>query len=1850
VRRMLVVALLALVTAPSAPASEDPFPRAVVVGIGNRVSGRIAVGIVGEEGCPWHVAFREAAKQIEARSDLRVAVTVGKRPPARPTLCFRSKRPPENGRSVEQAVEAIREFILHHGDVAYHRTAFAPLVHRLDGTTLHLEAKALLPGKVDMTPLTVEGKVLRESGPVRPIDLATLDDHAGILVRLRFEGENGLRDEVRYWLPDLLPGGNEAIRVEGNHDVPTGEPVLLRVAVAGPDWRARAGRPVTATMGDASASSVTDHAGTAVLTLPPLTADADWNQAFAVRVGEGLGARVLTGWLHHYPRPIAAFVETDRPAYRPGGDVAIRALVLDALARTARPGVPVRVEVRNPRRQLVAAFNGTTGEFGEATFSLPLALGTAEGDYRIVTKVADRREAGGAFRVEELVLPPLNVEVSFERDFFTPKDPFRATVRVSTFAGDPVAGATIYWSASGGPSTRREATTNAEGVAVLEADPLKADSYRPSLDLDVRRAGARVQLRRRLSVCPERSHTLDVRCEPAPLIAGVPGRIFVTLLAANGRPAAGKVKVRLGEKQWTEHETDGASVELTVAPAADATGVRLEARGTPRGGETATIDLYLACRRGGVIECDAVLAPGATAKVVYRTGIDHGPLQLDLYAAGRLVGVANSAPGSAEFALPVQSGLGGPALLVVRRRSGTWLDRREVFLGRADLAVILSVTPKDSAPGEEVVIDAAVRDRDGARRALLDVRGFDRAYLERVGGFTSAVPGFLHPDVETPGNSVIAEFDPLEPFVRLEERSRRATDRAMEKAADDPEHHGSTPWGAPILHGGDPELWRQYPRREGARIVTAEPAVTARPGREGEWPIAPITRVDWGHADGGRYGEILLPTGAPGPVTPSDWSGRRIKPSLSIWLDRHQSPDGSWRPYAFVDRCDGKGCEDRGDPRLHPGTTGLALLAYLGAGETHRHGGHRREVKSGLRYLKTIQGPAGEFGNPDSPWALLNHCMAALAMTEAYSMTGSPLFVEPAKKAVRQLISLQGKDGSFRERGFSRGSLVATGWATLVLRSATLAGLVDAKPALDRVRAWAFANIDTTTRIIPPTSEERAGYPFRMSAPGPAAITTMILVHTGTDPRRAGGELPAIAPPDESEGDLHSAWWGALAAFRHGGRTWSAYNRDAWHRMFQHQHRGGCGEGSWSPLGSPIGRIAATAFGALYMEMYYRYDRVFGSESGGSRTSRVRRDFLDLAVADLGVPTDAAGRARIPVTLPDDITTWDFVVGAWDGRGGYAVGRASVRSTLPLAIEGEMPERMTVGDRLVIPVRIRSRTDEERDVQILVETSENLEVVSGPAEKVQVPWQDVVATPVVLSATAPGPGWLRIRVTGEKYGDAWEKGVSVRSNRHPFAVTTLLTPGEEAGLGDLIPDDADRIRGRLELGLSPRDVADLALRGLIRRPSGCFEQTAAKLYPLLFAKAFLERTGLADPTLSAAARRHLLTGYQILIGYEIRGGGFSLYGEGDPDPALTALGIHLLVDLEREIAVDRRIVASAAVWLSKHIPEGGAARVYAVAALARGGFPEPPEGFRAWLGKQTDPYLLSLAAVHGLIEPGQRAVVRTALEKDPEENETATLFAGGAGSKVEATALRALALHRLGGDRPTIEDGIAAVRGARGADGAWPTTRATVAALRAILEVENPDQVRGRMTVLRGEGGPLVVDLQPRGVRTIDLGDWPCDRSVRVEFEGEGRPRVRLIVTGESEEPPPSTSDLELSVEWPEMPLRAGTPCRVPVTIKHSGRDPMHAPMVVVPVPAGFRVQQEKLKQLVEDSAIDLYQVRDGRVELYLSRLAPGQEVRLRLPLVPGFEGTVTPAPAQAYPYYRPHRFASAPGTSLTVK
>ena len=68
------------------------------------------------------------------------------------------------------------------------------------------------------------------------------------------------------------------------------------------------------------------------------------------------------------------------------------------------------------------------------------------------------------------------------------------------------------------------------------------------------------------------------------------------------------------------------------------------------------------------------------------------------------------------------------------------------------------------------------------------------------------------------------------------------------------------------------------------------------------------------------------------------------------WLNNHQSPGGHWDSDGFEDNCKLNKCGGPGESVYDPGQSGLALLCFLGAGETHNSGQYKDTVKNGLRY------------------------------------------------------------------------------------------------------------------------------------------------------------------------------------------------------------------------------------------------------------------------------------------------------------------------------------------------------------------------------------------------------------------------------------------------------------------------------------------------------------------------------------------------------------------------------------------------------------------------------------------------------------------------------------------------------------------------------------------------------------------------------------------------------------------------------------------------------------------------------------------------------------------------------------
>jgi hypothetical protein len=334
------------------------------------------------------------------------------------------------------------------------------------------------------------------------------------------------------------------------------------------------------------------------------------------------------------------------------------------------------------------------------------------------------------------------------------------------------------------------------------------------------------------------------------------------------------------------------------------------------------------------------------------------------------------------------------------------------------------------------------------------------------------------------------------------------------------------------------------------------------------------------------------------------------------WLKNHQDEEGMWDCDGFMEQCILNQCGGPGDALYDPGVSGLALLAFLGAGETHKYGNYRKTVREGLKYLKQIQDPEGCFGPRTTNHFTYNHAIGALAMVEAYGLTGSPLFKQSAQSGIDFIYKAQNPYLAWRY-GVRPGDndTSVTGWMIMALKSAKTCGLRVDRAAFDGVRAW----IDKATE----PEYGRVGYTSRGTGPArpqnrmdqfPAdksesltAVGVLSRVFLGENPKQSemigkGTDLMLKALPvwDEESGAIDMYYWyyGSLAMFQVGGPAWRTWYTAMEDSMIESQRQDGDEKGSWDPVGpwgEEGGRVYSTALMTMCMEVFYRYPQVFGA-------------------------------------------------------------------------------------------------------------------------------------------------------------------------------------------------------------------------------------------------------------------------------------------------------------------------------------------------------------------------------------------------------------------------------------------------------------------------------------------------------------------------------------------------------------------------------------------------------------------------------------------------------------------------------
>ncbi|MCP4810453.1 MAG: hypothetical protein GY913_20180 [Proteobacteria bacterium] len=464
------------------------------------------------------------------------------------------------------------------------------------------------------------------------------------------------------------------------------------------------------------------------------------------------------------------------------------------------------------------------------------------------------------------------------------------------------------------------------------------------------------------------------------------------------------------------------------------------------------------------------------------------------------------------------------------------------------------------------------------------------------------------------------------------------------------------------------------------------------------------------------------------------------------------------------------------------------------------------------------------------------------------------------------------------------------------------------------------------------------------------------------------------------------------------------------------------------------------------------------------------------------VVTDDAGLATVGVTVPDSLTSWRVLALGASRDGAQAGATHTFRSSLPVQIDLRVPDRLRVGDRVQLPIRVVNTTVEDQSGQLDVVTSG---VEGGGGGAISIGARQSQVETVTIHASRPGPGAVQATLAGQ---DAVVREVTVVSTGRPLTQSRSGILGSEDSLTITSTAGAEHAEVRLTLFPGPLGV----IRSELARSPGGSVSSAA--YSQLLANRGDELlTALGAPPDEAtidALRTLRLRSQQKLVGPSLHAGA----------------------------AVEQATILVAVSHSEDPLAEGMASRARDRLTTAQAGDGTWPVQNGATLQQ----LLVSTAwIVTAVDDPGASVRARGAFERysqhllDVEQADPYTaalvLRAG-----VDSDALREGLEAQVAGWDGKVPDGV--VR----PDGRPVRHMDVLAAVSTVLPDEaRRDAVSSLIAGYRpgvGFGDPLTAILAIEGITSLDAGEPPDTLDVVLTIDGEeaARHELRRSALGET--------------------------------------------------------------------------------------------------------------------------------------
>lgn len=683
------------------------------------------------------------------------------------------------------------------------------------------------------------------------------------------------------------------------------------------------------------------------------------------------------------------------------------------------------------------------------------------------------------------------------------------------------------------------------------------------------------------------------------------------------------------------------------------------------------------------------------------------------------------------------------------------------------------------------------------------------------------------------------------------------------------------------------------------------------------------------------------------------------------------------------------------------------------------------------------------------------------------------------------------------------------------------------------------------------------------------------------------------------------------------------------------------------------------------------------------------------------------GRTRVEFQLSDDIARYQVLVAGHTTDGRIGAVTRTIEARKPITVDPKLPAEISSADAVDVPVRVVNDSDDRRAVGVTL-VPKNLTVEGPGVRTAEGAFKDTLdlgpngkgRKVYRLRPTAGGEAALTVVGTSDPAAEPDSISRTMRVVPDGFPVSGSFSDLLEKRASGAVEVPKELVKGTLavRLELYPTSLANLVkgLDGLLREPSGCFEQSSTANYPNVLVLDFLNQTNQANPDAARRAKELLDRGYATLVAFECPDTptngkqGFEWFGAADmPHEALTAYGLLQFKDMARVHPVDPDLIKRTQAFLmSRRDGQGGfKSNGRAVDSFGRAS-KHTTDAYIVWALVESDPdhrekldlareiaalkaealnadsrggkdaYFVALVA-NVLLQRGERESALKLLDRLRDRHlkdgavigaEASVTRSGGRDLPIETTALAMLGWLRANDAKyaAAVKDATRWIARQRGGAGGFGSTQSTILALKALTlharkNVYPPEAGEIRLLVAGKQVASRRFTEADVEVIALDLPNpeslFPVGARTDVEIVTDAkRPYPFTLSIGGATRTPTSDEACALRLETRLGRNAADEGDTVPlmVTLQNRQKTGQGMAVAVVGLPAGMKAPTDlkQLTELREKGIISFFELRGRELVLYWRELAPEQAVTLTVDLVCDVPGEYRGPASRAYLYY----------------